>query len=206
MADLTGEQYPSSPSFTSVGFSITTPTIASETNAGKIRRVGYGHSYYSWQVKYPPMTARDAGVVTGFAARAFGNLYSFEIVLPEISYSKAISQATGANTSTSGALPSGSISVTLSGCGNNKEVLRAGDFFKFNNHSKVYMCAVHCNSNGSGTATLYFSGATVAAVPSGTALTIDAVPFTAVFVEGIQEYEVGMGGMTVMSANMREVR
>lgn len=203
MADLGSEQYPTSPSFTSVGFKINTPVISSETFSGKSRRVGYGHSFYTWQVKYPPMLPADAGVVIGFGARAFGSLYSFEIILPEISYSKATNQATAATTT--GATPAGSISVNLTGCGNTKVVLRAGDFFKFNNHSKVYMCAVHCISNSGGTATLYFSGASVASVPTATALTITAVPFTAILIDGLQEFDVGAGGMTTLTANMKEV-
>jgi hypothetical protein len=203
MADLGSEQYPTSPGFTSVGFKINTPTIVSETFAGKIRRVGYGHSYYGWTVKYPPMTASEAGVVIGYAARAFGSLYSFEIILPEISYSKATNQATAATTT--GSTPAGSVSVNLTGCGNTKVVLRAGDYFKFANHSKVYMCVTHCVSSSGGTATLYFSGASVATVPTATALTLTAVPFTAIFDSELQEYDVGAGGMTVMSANMREV-
>lgn len=202
MADLTN-QYPSTPSFNAVGFKIITPTIQTETFSGKSRRVGFGVSYYAWEAKYPPIKPRDFGPVLGFTSQAFGSLYSFEIILPEISYTKATNPSTGATTSAN--IAAGSVSVTLSNAGTSKEVLKAGDFFKFNNHSKVYMCASDCNSSSGGTATLYFSGATVSSVPSGTALTLTAVPFTATFIESLNEFEVGYGGMTAYNIRMREV-
>jgi hypothetical protein len=202
MADL-GNQYPATPSFNAVGFKIITPTIQTETFSGKSRRVGFGVSYYAWEAKYPPITPRDFGPVIGFASQAFGSLYSFEIILPEISFSKAINQSSGATTSA--AITAGTISVTLNNAGANKRVLAAGDFFKFNNHTKVYMCASDCDSNAGGTANLFFSGATVSAVPSGTALTLTAVPFTATFIESLNEFEVGYGGLTSYSIQMREV-
>jgi hypothetical protein len=84
-------------------------------------------------------------------------------------------------------------------------VLAAGDYFKFANHTKVYQCTSPCTSNSSGVATLYFNGPLVLAVPSGTNLTITAVPFTVIADGEAQEFEAGYGGITSMSVAMREV-
>lgn len=203
MADL-ATQYPTSPQFTTVGFKIITPTIQTETFSGKSRRVGFGVSYYAWEARYPSMTPAQFSPLQGFIGQTFGSLYSFEIVLPKVSYTKLTSNvASGASTSQT--IAAGAVSVTLTGAGANKNILAAGDFFKFNNHSKVYMCVSNCVANGSGTATLYFSGATVASVPSGTALTLTAVPFTATFIESLNEFDIGVGGLASMGVRMREV-
>jgi hypothetical protein len=203
MSDLF-TQFPDEVSFQAVSFQVNTPTQSTETFSGKTRRVGMGISYYSWEVKYPNLLPIDAGTVNGFVAQAFGPQFSFEIILPEISYSKAPNQTTTVPR-TSASRTIGATSVTLANCGATKNVLAAGDFFKFANHSKVYMCVSPCVSNSSGVATLFFSCPLVSAVPNNTNLTITAVPFTAILTEDIQKFDVGFGGITTMSLAMREV-
>ena len=203
MSDLF-TQFPDEVSFQAVSFQVNTPTQSTETFSGKTRRVGMGVSYYSWEVKYPNLLPIDAGTVNGFVAQAFGPQFSFEIILPEISYSKAPNQTTTVPR-TSASRTIGATSVTLTNCGATKNVLAAGDFFKFANHSKVYMCVSPCVSNSSGVATLFFSCPLVSAVPNNTNLTITAVPFTAILTEDVQKFDVGFGGITTMSLAMREV-
>jgi hypothetical protein len=203
MSDLF-TQFPDEVSFQAVSFQVNTPTQSTETFSGKTRRVGMGISYYSWEVRYPNLLPIDAGTVNGFVAQAFGPQFSFEIILPEISYSKAPNQ-TNTVPRTSANASIGATSVTLANCGVSKNVLAAGDFFKFANHSKVYMCVSPCVSNSSGVATLFFSCPLITAVPNPTNLTITAVPFTAILTEDVQKFDVGFGGITTMSLAMREV-
>jgi hypothetical protein len=61
------------------------------------------------------------------------------------------------------------------------------------------------NSNSSGQGTLNFSGGLVTAVPINTNITADAVPFTVIMDSDIQEYRVGLGGMTEYEFKCREV-
>lgn len=203
MADL-AFQYPSSPSFESINFKTNTPTQITNTMTGKLRRVGMGVSFYSWEVKYPSLSRLDAGTVKGYLAQCFGPQFSFEIVLPRLSYS-ALTNQTASVPRTSAAVSIGAISVTLTNCGANASVLAAGDYFKFNNHTKVYQCVSPCTANGSGVATLYFSGPLVSSVPLNTNLIITAVPFTAILAGEEQEYEAGYGGITTLSVAMREI-
>lgn len=203
MADLS-TQYPASPSFQSINFKTNTPTQITNTMSGKIRRVGLGISFYSWEVQYPNLTRIQAGTVKGFLAQALGPQFSFEIILPTESYSSLPGTQTASTPRTTAAVAVGSTSCTITNCGSNAWVLAAGDFFKFNSHSKVYQCVSPCQANGSGVATLYFSGPLVSAVPYATDLTITAVPFTAVLAEQEQEFTVGYGGITQMSVPMRE--
>lgn len=202
MADL-ATQYPASPSFESINFKTNTPTQITATMSGKARRVGMGVSFYSWEVQYPELTRLEAGTVKGYLAQTLGPQFSFEIVLPKLSYSALTSQ-TASVPRTSATAAIGSTSVTLTNCGANGQVLAAGDYFKFNNHTKVYQCVAPCTANGSGNATLFFSGPLVTAVPSITNLTITAVPFTAIMAEAEQEFTTGYGGITSLSVAMRE--
>lgn len=203
MADL-ATQYPASPSFESINFTVNTPTLITNTLAGKLRRVGQGVSFYSWEVRYPNLTRLDAGTVKGYLAQALGPQFSFEIVLPRLSYSALTDQTTQIpRTSVSASI--GATSVTLTNCGVNGKVLAAGDFFVFSNHTKVYQCVSPCTADSSGNATLFYSGPSVSAVPINTNLIITAVPFTAVLAEQAQEFTAGMGGVTQISIQMREV-
>jgi hypothetical protein len=202
MADLaTG--YPVDPSFESINFKTVTPTQVTGTMSGKVRRIGMGLSYYTWEVKYASLTRLQAGTVKGYLAQALGPQFSFEIVLPRLSTS-ALATQTASVPRTSATAAIGSTSCTLTNCGANANVLAAGDFFKFANHTKVYMCVAPCTANGSGNATLFFSGPLLTAVPGSTNLTITAVPFTAILAAPEQEFEVGYGGISTMSVSMRE--
>jgi hypothetical protein len=203
MADLFSP-FPTSPEGIAVNFRINTPTQVSETFSGKIRRVGLGVSFYSWEMTYQNLTPLQAGSITGFVSQALGQQFSFRIVLPRISTSKAPNQ-TPNTPRLSANLAVGSTSCQLTNCGATRNVLAAGDFFKFDNHSKVYMCVSPCVSNSSGNATLFFSGPAVQSATTNTNLTIRAVPFTAILDEEAQEFEVGIGGITNLSLAMREV-
>jgi hypothetical protein len=162
-----------------------------------------GISYYTWDVQYSNLVPIDAGTVKGFIAQALGPQFSFQILLPYTSYSKAPNQTTQ-TVNTSGNMSRGATRVNITGQPS-RNILAAGDFFKFSNHSKVYMCVSPCVTDGAGAATLFFSGPAVSAVSSSTTVTINTVPFTAVLSEDIQEWEVGVGGITQMSIGMREV-
>jgi len=203
MADLF-TQFPADPVGSAVNFKINTPTQISETMSGKIRRLGLGVSYYSWELNFTNLTPLQAGTITGYLGQTLGPQFSFEIILPRISFSKAPNQTPNTPVTLTTA-PIGSNNVNLTGLGVEKNVLAAGDFFRFNNHTKVYMCVAPCVSNSSGNATLFFSCPLVQPVPNGTNVTINSVPFTAILEEEAQEYEVGFGGITNISIAMREV-
>jgi hypothetical protein len=202
MSDLGA--FPTNPSFRTVSFKLNTPTQSSETFSGKVRRVGFGVSYYTFTVQYPNLPAREAGIVQGFAARAFGPQLSFDIVLPKVSYSNFTDQTTSLPY-TVGATARGAKEVSLTNCGASKNVLAAGDFFKFAGQDKVYMCVADCLSNSSGNATLYFSGSLIESVANNIPLTITAVPFTMILESDQQEWDVGVGGITSIELPMREV-
>jgi hypothetical protein len=191
--------WPASPAFNAVNFKINTPTITTTTVSGKSRRVGMGHSFYTFTVRYNNLTRYDYGPIAGFIAEQYGQLESFQIVLPEISYSKVGNQTTTTVT-TSAAAVKGADNVAVTGVATGKNLLRAGDFFRFNNHYKVYMCTTTWTEGQP----LYFSGSLVKDVPSGTAITYNAVDFTVILDSNMQQFDVGVGGITNIQLDMRE--
>jgi len=196
--------FPTDPSFTSVNFKINTPLLRTITNSGKTTRVAMGHQFYTFTVKFPNMTPTQVGAISGFVAGTLGGYSAFEIILPKISYSKSTQQATGTLTVTT-TVAAGVYQVLVSGAGANRIFLKAGDVIKFSNHSKVYQITGDIQADGSGNAVIYFSGALVSAVPSSTTITYNAVPFTVILDNDIQEFDSGFGGISTMSLDMREV-
>jgi len=205
MADISPGQFPTTPSFQAVNFKINTPTITTETNAGKIRRVGFGHSYYTMEAKYPSLTASQLGEVTGFVATAMGPLFSFEIVIPELSYSKAANVSYANNRPISSNVSVGQRYCNFTGLAENTVMLKAGDFFRFDNHSKVYMVTQDCTVGMGGEANLQFSGSAVSSVVSGTRIWTNGVPFTMILESPEQQFESSYGGISTLSLSMREV-
>jgi hypothetical protein len=198
--------YPYSPEFTSVDFRINTPTQSSETVNGRKLRAGFGTSFYTFTGKYASLTPSQVAPITAFIAEQYGISESFQIVLPKISYNKAAdyAQAVG-NAKVKTAASKGVYQVALKGLGVSKTVLKAGDFFKFNGHTKVYMCTNDLVSNSSGEATIFFSGKLTVNVAVDEVLTINAVPFTVILDQDMDEWTVGAGGMTSIEASFREV-
>jgi hypothetical protein len=198
--------YPYSPEFSSVDFKINTPTQTSETVNGRKLRAGFGTSFYTFAGKYASLTPGQVAPITAFIAEQYGMVESFQIVLPRISYNKAAdyAQAVG-NAKVKTAAAKGVYQVALKGLGVSKTVLKAGDFFKFNGHTKVYMCTNDLVSNSSGEATIFFSGKLTVNVAVDEVLTINAVPFTVILDQDADEFTVGAGGMTNIEVSFREV-
>jgi hypothetical protein len=199
MADL-ATQYPTTVGFEAVNFTTVTPMLVSETNSGKLRRAGFGHSYYTWEVSYPSLTYTQARSIMGYLAQAAGQLFSFEIVLPLLSASAAASPTSTLN---HGAALAGARSVSVTGT-NSAQVLKAGDYFKFSGHTKVYQATADLTLSAGGTGTLNFSGGLVQAITSGTVVR-NGFAFTACLTEDAQEYSTGPGGISRLSIQMREV-
>lgn len=200
MADLV-TQFPVDLGFAATNFNTITPALISETNSGKIRRAGYGHSYYTWEVQFPTLTFNQAKYVQGFLAQAAGQIFSFEIIMPKLSYSAASSPTTTLN---HGSASAGARSVSVSAATGSIQVIKSGDFFKFSGHTKVYQATTDLTLSAGGSGTLNFSGGLVQAITSGT-VSRNGFPWTACLDEDTQAVEYGVGGLSRLSVKMREV-
>jgi hypothetical protein len=196
--------FPSSPSFQSVNFKVNTPLLKTTTNSGKVTRVAMGHQFYTFTVKFPQLTPADFGAVNAFMQARLGGYDAFDIVLPKISYTKATQTPSGTVTTTANAT-AGATGITVSGIGAGRTVLKAGDYFKFSNHTKVYLATADLTGDGSGNGTIYFTGALVQDTSSGATLTLTSVPFRVILDGDVQEYDTGFGGIVSLNLDMREV-
>lgn len=203
MADLAGF-YPVTTAPQNVEVRPITPTQTTQSFSGKTRRSGYGGQFYELKLSYGPMTNLQHRPIQGFLAQAYGPQLSFEVVLPQISYS-ASTNPPSTTPSVVGGLSKGAKTVGITNCGANKTVLVGGDFFRFNDHSKVYQATNTITSDGSGNATLFFAGSAVEDVAGGVQLTITAVPFTMILKNPSQSYNIGTGGIGSFNVEMREV-
>lgn len=203
--------FPTSPSFAAVDFRIISPGLSTESFSGKFRRVSIGTQYYSFGVQFPNVTAREFGPVAAFIAAQRGSFNDFDIILPEISFSKGQNfEFIGAPQVFlgGGSLPAGTTAIPVNALDSGQartEVMRAGDFIRFANHTKVYMLTANVDSNNAGEATMSITPGLIEPVPVGTLLTTTAVPFRAVLEDFEQEYSVSFGGITTMELRMREV-
>ena len=201
MADI-ATQYPTSPTYNVENFETITPAITSDTNTGRIRRAAFGHSYYQFEVNYPTLTYSEAQSVRGYVAQLAGQLSSFEIVLPRLSQSRANNASVTITVSANA--NAGARTCTITGAGNTVNVLKAGDYFRFSNHTKVYQCVSDVTSNSGGAANINFGGGLVTSVTTDATVIRSNVAFTVILNEDISTVSFGAGGLAELAFKMRE--
>lgn len=197
--------FPSTPAPSDVRFNFESPVLKTTTLSGKTRRVAMGIQYYTFTARWNSMTKQQFNPIQAFVAKQYGGYDSFQIILPEISYRKATDTITTTPTAvtTASYYLAGSTTMKVS-TDINKTVLKAGDFFKFAGHSKVYMANDDLLSTSSGTGVLNFTPALVVDVAANEQLTIDAVPFTVIFDNETQTFNHGIGGIATFDLDFRE--
>lgn len=165
--------FPSLP-FRAVELVSNTPTIVNKSLSGVENRSQVAAQYWSFTAVFENLTDSQRRELWGFLMSNRGNLNSFTISLPDTlndtgsSYSSTITSVNGS---------SGALSATGTVTSNNTLIVKAGDFIKFNNHSKLYMVTADATSNGSGSVTISFFPALRTAVSSGS-ITYNAVEMT----------------------------
>jgi hypothetical protein len=194
---------PASPEPTQVKFDLQTPVIKTTTISGKTRRVAMGIQYYTMTLRYGSMTSDSLRPLQAFLASQYGGYDSFQVVLPKISYRKATDTLTTPYATEATVVGSTSIKMTSSSL--NKTALKAGDFFKFENHSKVYMANADWSTGSTGTSFLTFTPGLVTNVVMGEIITYDAVPFTVILDNEVQTFNHGIGGIATFDLELREV-
>ena len=172
--------YPTSPVFTSANFRSEFFNLSSQTISGRTQVRTIGGQRFTFSAAYPPMTRAEFAPVMGFIMAQRGMAETFTIVLPEVSSSS------GSVSGTISAAAAGSIGDTSIAVDGFTGTLKAGDVFKFANHAKVYMATADLSGSG----TLSFQPALVAAVSDNEVITHDNVPFTVRINNDVQEYSI----------------
>lgn len=172
--------YPTSPVFNAANFRSEFFNLTSQTISGRTQVRNIGGQRFTFSASYPPMTRSEFSPVLGFIMAQRGMAETFTIVLPEVSSSS------GSVSGTVTANAVGSIGDTSLAVDGFTGTLKAGDVFKFANHTKVYMCT----SDLTGAGTLSFQPALIAAVSDNEVITHDDVPFTVRLNNDVQEYAI----------------
>jgi len=182
--------YPMTIGFASMKFSSYQPTLISvgHSLSRQVRSRG-GAQRWAIEATYPPNLSRaELAPIIAFALAQRGQYESFTLIPPAL-WSTARGIATG-TPKVDGASQTGRTvntkgwSISITG------ILLAGDFIKFNGHSKVYMVTADANSDGSGDAAISIEPALLSSPADDEAIVVTSVPFTVAFASDIQEFNI----------------
>jgi len=190
--------YPNSPEFRSIEFKSYHRVMRDTSHSGRGFRRRLGGSRWSFILVYnSSLTRDDCEEIYSFIQKQSNGFETFTITLPDKSVPRGT--ATG-SPSVNGAGQTGS-SISVQGFTPNiTNIMRKGDIFKFNGHTKVYMVVDDANSNGSGQTTLNFSPPLIVSPASDEVIIVNNVPFTVIFDDEMSSYTGDPGlfyGLTI---------
>lgn len=165
--------FPTSINFTDLQLSSITPTQRTASLSGIEQRAAIGAQYWQATGTFANLTATERRTLHAFLMSTAGSLNSFEIVLPDTISDTTSGYASSLTTATASA---GNTDIQVSGTGTTTAI-KAGDFFKFSSHTKVYMATQDCDLT-SGTGTLNFFPGVRQGITSGQTITFNNVPMT----------------------------
>lgn len=172
--------YPASPEASRINITSLNLNLMSESLSGRRQVRGIGSQRWAITASYNPMTRAEFAPVYTFIIKQRGMFESFQFVPPVV----AVQSGTASGSKkVNGALSIGATSMNLQG---GSGTLKAGDFFKFANHSKVYMFTADRNGNGNVT----FEPPLIATVADDEGLVITNVPFTVRLNNDVQQYSL----------------
>lgn len=180
---------------------IRTFTPSSVSSANSLRSQRRSRAAHQWQIRLSFATRERADIMPIFAfiAAQRGQFGTFQYVIPRPLYSP---QGVGAAGSPSPIVNNQLVSPTedyvglnpvTSGWTPSVTILKAGDFVKFSNHSKVYMQTEDVASNGSGVATLTLNTPLIEALTHGAQIVTHNIPFTVALANDDQDIELVPG-------------
>jgi len=167
--------------FQSLGIKSIQNTIISKSVSGK--KLARQIDGQRWGFTARIITAKRSdvyGELMAFIIKQRSGKENFTIVPPEVEDARGTASGTPNGTASAGAT-----SITLGGTGTG--TLKAGDFIKFANHSKVYM--VVADQSDISTGSLIIEPPLTTAVSSSN-IQFDNIPFTVYLTNDIQEFGV----------------
>ena len=174
--------YPTSPEFNAIAIESNSPTLSSTSVNGRIQSRKIGGQKWTFTANYPPMTQAEFKPVWAYIVSKQGSHGVFTIVPPIVASTGGT--GTGTVTCTSAAIGATAITIaSLTG------TLKAGDFVKFANHTKVYMLTADRDGAGA----IAIEPPLVAALSSNEQMTYANVPFTVRLANDLQKYKLGAG-------------
>ena len=169
----------SSANFDTLGIKSIQKTLISESASGKklVRQID-GQKFGFTANIIIAKRSDVYGELMAFIMKQRSSKENFTIIPPEIEDARGTASGTPNGTAIAGAT-----SITLGGSGSG--TLKAGDFIKFTNHTKVYMVVEDQSDISTGTLTIEPPLRTAV---SSTDITYDNVPFTVYLINDLQEF------------------
>lgn len=171
--------YPTDPEFKAIGVQLNHNVVKSVTRSGRTQVRSIGAAAWSFTAQYNNLTRDELAPVYAFLAGTRGGVDSFTIRPPIISNSRGSASGT---LLTNGGHSAGDRTIAMDGISG---TIKAGDFIKFGNHNKVYMCVSDFTNAG----TMTIEPALNVSVSDGTQVTFNGVPFTMRVARDAQEYK-----------------
>lgn len=195
--------FPSSPAASDIQVQSIEPTLVSTTISLKRQVRSRGGQRWMLNVSFPPMTRAEFAPIYAFSVKQKGQYETFTYVPPTISTTRGSS---GETPVVNGAISAGAVTASVDGLtASTSNILRAGDFIKFSDHTKIYMVTDDMSSDGSGEATLNFHPAATEAIPDDATITIASVPFTVSFQDDVREFGTNITNLYSYEINLIEV-
>lgn len=172
--------YPTDPEFQAIDIRLNYNNVRSMSRSGRSQVRNLGSALWSFTAKYNNLTRAEIGPILGFLASKRGGELQFEITPPVISDSAG--NATG-TLRTNGAHIAGDTTINMDGISG---TIKAGDFIKFQTHSKVYMCTADFTNSG----TMTIEPPLHRPVSDNEIVTFNAVPFEMRQARDVQRYQL----------------
>jgi len=195
--------FPTSPSASSVTIKSIEPTLVSVTQNLKRQVRRRGGQRWQLDVEFPPMTRSEFAPIYAFAVKQQGQFETFTYVPPVIGTSQG---DTSESPVVNGAVSVGANQANVDGLtASQSGIIKAGDFFKFSGHTKVYMATLDMDSASSGDSTLTFAPNLLNAVANDETITFVSVPFTVAFTQDISQFNTDATALFGFSMSLIEV-
>ena len=179
---------PTTPVFNAMNFKDESNTLISISDSGRRFARKIDNQRWKFTCKYVNLTRAEFAPILAFITKQRGQKETFTVIPPKIK------DAQGSETTTisvNGSHTAGDTTIAIDGFNaDSAGSLKAGDFIKFANHTKVYMVVTDVTPS-SNAATVTIEPPIIEALANDETVTYDDVPFTVYLTGNVQQYTLG---------------
>lgn len=184
-------------------FSSNRPNTTAYTLSGKRSVKQFAAQYFSFSVQLPPMNQSDFMPFYAFLTKQKGSFESFTFEYPLDNQGADKGET---DIQVTGALAIGSSTIAMHGfSASTTGVLKAGDFIKFANDTKIYMVTADADSTAGGGASIQIEPPLQDAVVINEAVTVNKPSFKVALMQDDVMYSTDASGFFTLSFDVREV-
>ena len=183
---------PTSPEFNALSFKDEVNTLVSISDSGRRFARQIDNQRWKFTCRYVNLSRAEFAPIFAFITKQRGSKETFTITPPNLK------NALGSETTTisvNGSHTAGDTTIAIDGFNaDSAGSLKAGDFIKFANHTKVYMVVADVTPS-SNAATVTIEPPIIEALANDSTVTYDAVPFTVYLTSSVQSYSMGINNL-----------